>query len=142
MHLLAARTLTLGFILAFTNLVTTPAPVLCSHDCGEIHVMGAAEHMGHEQPADHAEDAPDDGHGLQHRCGDDAHDDAQCVDVSIVIDTLLPPSRSADDHGAPVLATLAHVGTAAPSAGLVVSHPEGDPAPARAPLQHLGRLLI
>ena len=96
MQLFTARTITLGFILAFVQLVTTPAPVLCSHDCGDIHVMGAAEHLGHEQHAD--QDAHDhgDGHGCKRETSEDAHDNADCVDISIAVDSLLPPSNSTD----------------------------------------------
>ena len=107
MRLFAARTITLGFILAFTHLVTTPAPVLCSHDCGDVHVMGAAEHIGHGDHGDHGDHDADhaaDGHGCKHHEEGDAHGDAECVDVTIVIDALLP-SMGSTDVQAPVLAT-------------------------------------
>ncbi len=141
MQLFTARTITLGFILAFIQLVTTPAPVLCSHDCGDIHVMGAAEHLGHEQHADQDGDDHGDGHGCKHDTSEDTHDNADCVDISIAVDSLLPPSNSTDVQ-MPVLATLgtSPLTPTGPTIDWCLRAP--DPEPPSPPLEHLGRLLI
>ncbi len=153
MQLLIARTLTIGFILGFTHLVTIPAPVLCSHDCGEIHVLGATEHIGHDLSHEtehghghghaHDHDAEHEaGHGCEHSDGEDPHDDASCVDVSIMVDSVLPPSNSNASSALSFVAVLVDEIPSIWTAPVVARALEDDPASPLPPLPRLGRLLI
>ena len=81
-QLVAARTAAIGFILAFVHLVMTPAPILCSHACGEVHLVSAAEHLGHEHDDDHSHDHHD--HHHHHHGSDEGeadHGNEDCIDL-------------------------------------------------------------
>ncbi len=147
MQLLVARTLTIGFILGFTHLVTIPAPVLCSHDCGEIHVLGATEHishdLSHDSDGDHDHDADHgSGHGCEHSDGENPHDDASCVDVTIAVDSVLPPSNSDATAALLLVAVLTHDAPSIAATSFSSMCVEDAPPDLIPPLPRLGRLLI
>ncbi len=137
MKLLAARTITVGFILAFTHLVTTPTPVLCSHHCGDIHLMGATEHLGHEHDTNHDHDQTHDDHDA-----DSGQRDEHCVDVSIVVDILRPVATWTSSQLVTIQAMVTTIMPPVKTASRLQSALDDDPDPPQAPSERLGRLLI
>ena len=136
MRIFTLRVITIGFILGFVHLVTTPVPVLCSHSCGEIHLMGAAEHLGHCHETDHHD------HGSHHRIDLEGNDSGSCVDVHIVIDTVLTSASSGPDDPDGFSGALLAV-TAPPRIHVAPPMVPGDDSPwTPIPLRQLGRLLI
>ena len=141
MKLLVARTVTIGFILSFTALVTTPTPVLCSHACGDIHLMGPTEHLGHEHEGDHHHDPTQDLH-TNHHDSENEHKDQSCVDVTVELDVLLRVATWTVDQLVMSDAVLTTVAPQALTAVGPLSEPDGVPDRTQAPLEQLRRLLI
>jgi len=135
------RIVTIGFITGFIQLVITPAPVLCSHDCGEIHLMGATEHLGHDHNEVHEhEHAPGSDHDVGHPERDHAQGDT-CVDVFITMDTLLLPNNWTGNNAIP-LATASVTDIPSMGDSTTLSTPESEKRIPLPPLLQSGRLLI